>query len=128
MHPLSLIQYLLPHQLLSRLMLMLTRIRWRPWKNFLIGQIAKRFRVDWSEAANPDPDSYEHFNAFFTRALRPGARTPDADPDSLLMPADGRVSQLGRIVDGRIFQAKGLDFSAEELLGSAPRIMFMKIK
>ncbi len=119
MHPLSLIQYLLPHQLLSRLMLLLTRIRWRPWKNFLISQIAKRFRVDWTEAANPDQDSYEHFNAFFTRALKPGARTPVADPDALLMPADGRISQLGRIVDGRIFQAKGMDFSTEELLGSA---------
>ncbi len=112
-------QYLLPHQLLSRLMLMLTRIRFRPWKNFLIRQIATRFGVDWSEAASADIDSYEHFNAFFTRALRPGARQPDADPRTLLMPADGRISQLGPIRDGRIFQAKGIDFSAEELLGSA---------
>jgi phosphatidylserine decarboxylase len=116
---LSLAQYLLPHQLLSRLMLMLTRVQWRPWKNFLIRLIAKRFKVDWSEAANPDPDSYIHFNAFFTRALKEGARVPDADPYSLLMPADGRISQLGRIVDGRIFQAKGKDYTTGELLGSA---------
>ena len=112
-------QYLLPHQLLSRLMLILTRIRFRPWKNFLIRQIATRFGVDWSEAASDDIESYEHFNAFFTRALRPGARQPDTDPRALLMPADGRISQLGTIRDGRMFQAKGIEFSAEELLGSA---------
>jgi len=111
-------QYLLPQRLLSALMRRLTRIRWRPWKNFLIRQIARRFNVDWSEASYPDADSYPHFNAFFTRALQPGARVADADPDSLLMPADGRISQLGRIGDGRIFQAKGFDFSVEELLGS----------
>ncbi len=112
-------QYLLPHQLLSRIMLILTRIRYRPWKNFLIRQIATRFGVDWSEAASDDIESYAHFNAFFTRALKPGARQPDADPRALLMPADGRISQLGPIRDGRIFQAKGFDFSTEELLGSA---------
>lgn len=121
MRPLTLIQYLLPHQLLSRLMLLLTRVRLRPWKNFLINQIAKRFKVDWSEAASADLNSYEHFNAFFTRALKPGARVPDADPNALLMPADGRISQLGRIENGRIFQAKGFDFSAEELLGNATK-------
>jgi len=35
----------------------------------------------------------------------------------LLMPADGRISQCGRIDGGRIFQAKGCGFSAQELLG-----------
>lgn len=115
----SLIQYALPHQLLSRVMLRLTRVRWRPWKNFLIEQISRRFQVDWSEAAEPNPENFEHFNAFFTRALKPGARTADPDASVLLMPADGRISQLGRIEQGRIFQAKGRSFSAAELLGSA---------
>ncbi|TGT69909.1 phosphatidylserine decarboxylase, partial [Mesorhizobium sp. M8A.F.Ca.ET.161.01.1.1] len=58
------------------------------------------------------------FNQFFTRALKPGARVADADPRSLVMPADGRISQLGRIEAGRIFQAKGQSFTAAELLGS----------
>jgi len=35
----------------------------------------------------------------------------------LVMPADGRISQCGDIVDGRIFQAKGQSFTAAELLG-----------
>jgi phosphatidylserine decarboxylase len=35
------------------------------------------------------------------------------------MPADGRISQLGPIESGRIFQAKGQSYTAAELLGDA---------
>jgi phosphatidylserine decarboxylase len=112
-----LLQYLLPHRLLSRLALWAARWRFGPWKNFLIDLVVRRFRVDLAEAAEPDPRAYPHFNAFFTRALKPGARRPDPDPAAVLCPADGAVSQAGEIRDGRIFQAKGLDYSAAELLG-----------
>jgi len=117
MRPAILAQYLLPHRFLSRLVYWATRWTFRPWKNFLIGQITRRFAVDLSEAQTPRLDAFEHFNAFFTRALKPGARTADADPQALLCPADGRISQAGEIRDGRIFQAKGQDYTAAELLG-----------
>ena len=86
--------------------------------------MVRQFGVDLSEAAEPDPRAYPSFNAFFTRALKPGARAPDPDPRALLMPADGRISQCGAItVDadgaGRIFQAKGQSFTTAELLGDA---------
>ncbi|MGE3104183.1 MAG: archaetidylserine decarboxylase [Lysobacterales bacterium] len=113
------LQYLLPHRLLSALARALTRARWVPLKNALISMIASRFGVDWSEAESAELAHYPHFNAFFTRALKPGARPADPDPGVLLMPADGRISQLGAIRDGRVFQAKGFDFSAAELLASA---------
>ena len=111
------LQYILPHRALSRLVYWATRWTFRPWKNWLIATIVRNYQVDMTEAAQPDPDAYEHFNAFFTRALKPGARVPDADPAALLCPADGRISQAGDIVDGRIFQAKGQSFTAAELLG-----------
>ena len=111
------LQYALPHRLLSRVVHWATRRTWRPWKDFLIGQITRRYRVDMAEAAEPDITRYEHFNAFFTRALASGARPLDADPKAVLCPADGRVSQAGPIRDGRIFQAKGQDYTAAELLG-----------
>ncbi|MEZ5462749.1 archaetidylserine decarboxylase [Dokdonella sp.] len=112
-----LFQYLLPHRLLSRIVFHATRWTWAPWKNFLIRQITRRFNVDMDEAAQPELASYAHFNAFFTRLLKPGARPIDADPQALLCPADGRISQAGPISAGRIFQAKGRDFSCAELLG-----------
>ena len=108
--------YALPHRLLSsaaRRLAYSDNPRLRAW---LIDTVVRRFGVDLSEAAQSDPAAYPTFNAFFTRALRPGARAADADPDAILMPADGRISQCGPIEGGRIFQAKGRSFTAAELL------------
>ena len=110
-------QYLLPHRLLSRLALRASRSEVQPWKNFLIRQVLAHFDVAMDEAEQPDAFAYPSFNAFFTRALKPGARQPDPDPAALLMPSDGRISQAGNIEQGRIFQAKGQHYSAAELLG-----------
>ena len=63
---------------------------------------------------------YACFNDFFTRALKPGARPLAPEPDSILCPADGTISQLGKIEHGRIFQAKGQSFSVLELVGGNP--------
>lgn len=104
-------------RLLSAIVYQATRSTWKPWKDFLIRQIVRRFNVDLSEAAQPDISTYAHFNEFFTRELKPGARPIDPDPRALVCPADGKVSQSGRIHEGRIFQAKGQSFSAAELLG-----------
>ena len=111
------VQHLLPQHLLSRLVLHLTRSRLRPLKRALIGAFVRHFRPDMHDAQNSDPQSYPSFNAFFTRALRPDARPADTDPAAVLSPADGRISQTGRIVEGRIFQAKGHSYTAAELLG-----------
>ncbi|WP_295921912.1 archaetidylserine decarboxylase [uncultured Xanthomonas sp.] len=109
--------YVLPHRLLSSLARRLAYSSRPGLKQWLIDTVVRRFGVDLSEASQPDATAYPTFNAFFTRALKPGARVADPDPQALLMPADGRISQLGRIEDGRIFQAKGQSFTAAELLG-----------
>lgn len=110
------LQYLLPHRFISRLIYYVTRIRWSPFKNLFIRQFAKRFRIDWSDALSQEPGDYEHFNAFFTRALKPGARPLADGDDVLLCPADGAISQCGPIREGRILQAKGMDYTVAELL------------
>ncbi|MCI1709335.1 MAG: archaetidylserine decarboxylase [Chiayiivirga sp.] len=116
-NPLVALQYVLPHRLLSRAACALARWQWRPWKNFFIGRIVAHFKPAMEEAVESDPFAYPSFNAFFTRALKPDARPIDADPNAVVMPSDGRISQLGRIEQGRIFQAKGQSFTAAELLG-----------
>ena len=110
--------YVLPHRLLSSLARSLAYSTNPRTKQWLIDTVTRKFGVDLGEAAEPDPTAYASFNAFFTRALKPGARVADADPNALLMPADGHISQCGNIEDGRIFQAKGQGFTAAELLGS----------
>ncbi|MCH6483782.1 archaetidylserine decarboxylase [Pseudoxanthomonas sp. LH2527] len=111
--------YVLPHRLLSSLARRLAYSTSPGTSRWLIDTVTKKFDVDLGEAANPDPRAYPSFNAFFTRALKPGARVADPDPRALLMPADGHISQCGPIEDGRIFQAKGQSFTAAELLGDA---------
>jgi len=111
--------YVLPHRVLSSLARRLAYSTSPGTSRWLIDTVTKKFNVDLSEAASPDPRSYSSFNAFFTRALKPDARVADADPRALLMPADGHISQCGPIEDGRIFQAKGQSFTAAELLGDA---------
>ncbi|HMT38951.1 MAG TPA: archaetidylserine decarboxylase [Thermomonas sp.] len=115
---LTTLTYALPHRALSSAARRLAYSTHPAIKQWLIDTVTRKFGVDLDEAAQPDPTAYPSFNAFFTRALKPGARTPDPDPRALLMPADGHVSQCGPIVDGRIFQAKGQGFTAAELLGS----------
>ncbi len=111
--------YLLPHRLMSSAA---RRLAYSPsprLKQWLIDTVTRKFGVNLDEAAQADARSYPTFNAFFTRALKPGARVPDPDPRMLLMPADGHISQCGDIKGGRIFQAKGQSFTAAELLGDA---------
>ena len=113
------LQYALPHRFLSRIMFYLTRSEWRWVKNTFIRQIVKRYQVDMSDALEPDLAAYPSFNAFFTRALKPGARPIAAGSDLILSPADGAISQAGAVSEGRIVQAKGMEYSAAELLGDS---------
>jgi len=113
----ALIQYPLPHHLLSKLMFWATRCRWRPFKIAFTRVIIKRFDIDMSIAADQNLDNYLHFNEFFTRPLKPGARPIAAEADAIACPVDGTTSQLGPIEDGRVYQAKGHDYSLKTLLG-----------
>lgn len=75
----------------------------------------RRYKVDMSEAANPDIASYPSFNEFFTRALKPGAR-PLAQAD-LVCPVDGAISQFGPLERDLVFQAKGHRYTTTALVG-----------
>ena len=109
-------QYLLPHHLLTAIINKLARIETRWFKNAMIKTIARNFGVNWSEALLTEPDDYKHFNEFFTRQLKPGVRPLATAEDALLCPVDGAISSFGSIRQGRIFQAKGQNFSCQELL------------
>ena len=108
-------QHLLPKQALTRFAGWVAGARGGAATTALIRWFIKRYRVNMAEAAQADPAAYASFNEFFTRALRLGAR-PLATAD-LICPVDGAISQFGPIHDGRIFQAKGYDYSATALLG-----------
>lgn len=110
------IQHLLPHHLLTRLAGAAAHWRWRPWSQGLIRWFIRAYRVDMSEAVSSNAEDYPSFNAFFTRALRPGARDWGSDANALCSPADGIVSRLGTMGGDRLIQAKGLDYKLADLL------------
>lgn len=111
-----LFQYLLPQHLLSRLVGKFAQSR--RLRKPLIRAFIKRYKVDLSQAKVQDVAEFENFNAFFTRELREGARPLSEVPGAIVSPADGAVSQLGNIADGRLLQAKGRHYSCESLLAN----------
>lgn len=113
-------QYLAPQLAISKMAGKLADNEHQPnLKNRIIRWFIDRYGVDMSEAMESDPAHYASFNAFFTRALKPGLRPIAGDDSVLVSPVDGAISQLGQISQDRVFQAKGQSFSLVELLGGS---------
>ena len=109
------LQYLLPKRALTEFAGWCANSKATWWVHKVIPWFIQRYGVNMTEAANPDPRSYPSFNAFFTRALKPGAR-PLAQAD-FVCPVDGAISQHGAIQKDQIFQAKGHHYSTQALVG-----------
>jgi len=110
-----LVTYLLPQKSLTRLAGYLANLKGGALTTAVVRHFIRHYRVQMDDALAPDPASYETFNAFFTRALRPGCRPIANAP--WVCPVDGTISQLGAIEQGQVFQAKGHRYSVAALLG-----------
>lgn len=108
-------QRLTPLSTLTYLSAKLTDAKAGRFTQFLIKCFIKEFKIDLSECADPEPSHYETFNQFFTRKLKDGARP--VGPACLVMPADGTLGQAGAVREGRLIQAKGIDYSLLSLIG-----------
>ena len=85
-------------------------------KNVVISAFKTQYGIDMSIAEQGNALKFKSFNEFFTRSLKDGVREIDTDSRSIVSPADGAISQLGKIEAGNIFQAKGQSFSVEKLI------------
>ncbi|MDG1311948.1 MAG: archaetidylserine decarboxylase [Porticoccaceae bacterium] len=113
------LQRLLPKHRLSRLIARAAESK-RPWlKDFFIERAIDAFDIDMEEAITDDLEHYENFNQFFTRELKAGVRPIARAKRSVVSPADGVISQVGKITKTRILQAKGIDYSVSRLLGNS---------
>lgn len=113
------LQRVLPKQGLTELAGWLASRQAGALTHWAIRRFIDRYRVDMSEAAQPDPAAYSSFNDFFTRPLAEGAR-PIAVSD-WVSPVDGAVSQCGSIEQGQVLQAKGHRYALEALLADGER-------
>lgn len=112
------LQFILPHHVLTALAGRLARWRFRPWSASLIRFYRWLYDIDLDEAATGALSRYPHFNAFFTRPLRPEARTWPEESDAVASPADGTVCAIGTVAGGELFQVKGMPYRLAELLGN----------
>ena len=85
-------------------------------KNAVITAFKAQYGIDMSIAEQGNALKFKSFIQFFALSLKEGARVIDADAGSIVSPADGAISQLGKIEAGDIFQAKGQSFSVEKLI------------
>jgi phosphatidylserine decarboxylase len=115
--PKVLLQYITPQHALTGFAGWLGELR-QPWiKNYLIDLFIRRVGVDMTSATITDPHAYPTFNAFFIRQLRPELRPIAEGSNEIASPVDGFVSQIGKINQETLLQAKGFDFSLKNLLG-----------
>lgn len=115
---LTLPQHIVPQHLLSRLARRLSSIQQPTIKNFLIRRFLAAYDINLEEASSSSIEDYAHFNAFFTRQLKPDARPLPQDSRSVCSPADGRLSQFGSIKHGQLIQAKGRHFNLHSFLAA----------
>ncbi len=115
-------QYIIPNGLLSRMTYLIMHARHVPFRNSLVNFMIRRHSVNVGEALDPDHTNrtlYPNINSFFVRALKPDVRPIVTGKDKICSPADGTISQIGAISNGRIIQAKGHSYSVTELLGGS---------
>ena len=110
-------QYIIPKHVLSNLVGILAKTEISYIKNFIIKSFIKIYGVNMKEAYTEDIESFSSFNAFFTRRLKSNARSIDSDQSSVVSPVDGKISQIGRIGNSSIIQAKGKKYSLVRFLG-----------
>ncbi|WP_430434691.1 archaetidylserine decarboxylase [Methyloversatilis sp.] len=107
-------QHGMPKQALTRFAEFVANSR-APWTRGIIPWFIRKYGVDMSEAARPDPADYACFNDFFTRALREGAR-PLAD-SPFVSPVNGTVIDCVKLDGDTLLQVKGHPYSARALVG-----------
>ena len=110
-------QSIVPQQKLSRVVGKVAASENPILKNIVIQAFKKQYGIDMSIAEQQNALKFKSFNEFFTRSLKEGVRAVDSNPNSIVSPADGAISQLGKINEGDIFQAKGQSFSVDKLIG-----------
>lgn len=110
--------YLLPQLSITRAAGWLAEQQWGAVTHFIIKLFAQKYQVNLSEAEKSQPSDYATFNEFFIRPLKAGVRPIVEDEKALALPADGRVSEFGKIVDNQLIQAKEHFFTLETLLAN----------
>jgi phosphatidylserine decarboxylase len=81
----------------------------------VLKSFARKYEIDLAEAEWP-LDQYTSLHEFFTRKLRPGARSVAPGDDAVVAPSDGVVCDASVVSAGTLLEAKGSAFTLSDLL------------
>lgn len=113
-------QRLLPERQLGRAVHALTRSR-KPWvRTLLIRTFVRLYQVNLAEVEHPEPEAWEHMNAFFTRPLRAGARPVAPGARTVVSPSDGTLENAGYAEADQLLQAKRFRYRIADFLALDP--------
>ena len=105
----------IPRLTLTHFMGWFSKIR-QPWvRDTSIALWQKFADLNLSEAKKTNFDS---LHDCFIRELKDGSRRIDPDLQNFTSPCDGILGEMGRIEDGKLYQAKGFPYTLHDLLGT----------
>ena len=111
----ALLQKLIPKHLISRMIGKIAASENALIKAILIRAFKKTYNVSLLNAERKKVKEYRSFNDFFTRKIELETNQKPPEESLIYSPAEGSVSQLGKIEEGRLLQAKGQSYSLTEL-------------
>ncbi|MEL7185065.1 MAG: archaetidylserine decarboxylase [Pseudomonadota bacterium] len=112
------LQYVLPKYWLTALVWRIARIKNERVKDFLITKFVALYNVNVDEVQLDVPGDFATFNDFFIRELAEGERPVAADDNVITSPVDGTVSVADTIRSNTLVQAKGIDYTLDDLLAT----------
>ncbi|WP_392563810.1 archaetidylserine decarboxylase [Orbus wheelerorum] len=122
-HIKAMIQYLLPKQLLTAMFGWLASKQLGIVTTWMIKGFIKLYSINMNEAKYQKAEQYKTFNDFFARELEDDARPVDESENSIVMPADGVISQFGTIQENVMLQAKGHIYTLDSLVACHPEMI-----
>ena len=109
---------LLPKNLISKIFGLFSGLRLPRFMMVpMLKAFAKMYKINLDEA-ELEIIKYNSLNQFFTRALKAGARIIDSRENAVVSPCDSRITSFGEIHSNTLIQAKGINYSLSELLGT----------
>ena len=104
--------------ILQRLILRISLVKLKVFKNLLIRLFIKKYKIDLSDYPRKSIQDYKDFNDFFTREIIHKRRPISGylDDSVIISPVDGKIVEFGKIEEGELIQIKEMGYDLLDLL------------
>lgn len=113
------LQHVIPQQKLSETAGRLAASENPIIKTTFVHTFAKAYGISLDEYERKSLGEFNSFNDFFTRELDINARPIDNSPNGIISPADGVISQIGKVEKNKLLQAKRHSYEIGHLLADS---------